>query len=309
LQPDSLARVARPFLEDARTIAVGGTVRIANGCALGGGFLEEVDLPKSFLAKLQVVEYLRAFLFGRMGWSPLNALLIVSGAFGVFRRDVLIDVGGFNPDTIGEDMELILRMHATMRRQGRPYRISFVPDPVCWTDAPEDLKTLRTQRMRWQHGLGQSLFTHRSMLFDRKGGVVSWLAMPFYVIFELFGPLIEVSGYFFFAIAWWQGWLSWSSAAVFLALAVGLGVVLSASAIMLEELSFHLYPKIRHVVTLFAMAILENLGYRQLNALWRAWGLVRWLVGGQAQWGHMIRTNSLADDADGVPQSVSRTPP
>ncbi len=154
LQTDSLRRVVRPFLEDSTTIAVGGTVRIANGCTVRSGFLEKVGLPRGFLPLVQVVEYLRAFLFGRMGWAPMNALLIISGAFGVFHKETLVEVGGFNPDAVGEDMELVLRLHRIMKQQRRPYRIAFIPDPVCWTDAPETLRDLRGQRIRWQHGLG-----------------------------------------------------------------------------------------------------------------------------------------------------------
>ena len=151
LQPDSLRRVVRPFLEDPTTIAVGGTVRIANGCTVRQGFLEKVGLPRNFLALVQVVEYLRAFLFGRMGWSPINGLLIISGAFGLFHKETLVEAGGYNPKAVGEDMELVLRLHRLMKAKQKPYRITFVPDPVCWTDAPENLRDLKGQRVRWQH--------------------------------------------------------------------------------------------------------------------------------------------------------------
>ncbi len=295
LQSDSLGRVVRPFLEDPTTIAVGGTVRIANGCTVRLGFLEKVALPRNFLALIQVVEYLRAFLFGRMGWSPINGLLIISGAFGLFRKETLIEAGGFNPKAIGEDMELVLRLHRTMKEKGEPYRITFVPDPVCWTDAPEKLGDLSKQRVRWQHGLGEALAMNRSLIGNRDGGVVSWLAIPFYVFFELLGPIIEVLGYVFILICAWFGWLTFPEAFIFLGLAIGLGVLLSTSAIMLEELSFHMYPKFSQLLTLYSVAILENFGFRQLNSYWRFKGLVRWLVGAKHQWGSITRSTSLAD--------------
>ena len=295
LQPDSLRRVVRPFLEDHTTIAVGGTVRIANGCTVRHGFLEKVGLPRNFLALVQVVEYLRAFLFGRMGWSPINALLIVSGAFGVFHKETLVEVGGYNTDAVGEDMELILRMHRLMKQQRRPYRITFLPDPVCWTDAPENLRDLQGQRVRWQHGLGQSLFLNRSLVFNPRGGTVSWLAIPFYTIFELLGPIVEVTGFLFIITCGFMGWLSWPEAAIFLALAIGLGVLLSTTAIMLEELSFHLYPRFRQLLTLYFIAVVENFGFRQLTAIWRLQGLIRWLLGGQHKWQTITRSTSLAD--------------
>ncbi len=297
LQPDSLRRVVRPFLEDPTTVAVGGTVRIANGCTVKQGFLEKVGLPRNFLALVQVVEYLRAFLFGRMGWSPINGLLIISGAFGLFHKETLVEAGGYNPNAVGEDMELVLRLHRLMKAKGKPYRITFVPDPVCWTDAPENLRDLKSQRVRWQHGLGQSLALNRSLIGDRDGGAVSWVAIPFYLIFELFGPIIEVAGYVFIILCAWMGWLSWPEAAIFLGLAVGLGILLSTSAIMLEELSFHMYPKARQLALLYLIAVVENFGFRQLTAIWRFQGLVRWFRGGEHKWQTITRSASLADEA------------
>jgi cellulose synthase/poly-beta-1,6-N-acetylglucosamine synthase-like glycosyltransferase len=299
LQPDSLRRIVRPFLEDPTTIAAGGTVRIANGCTLRRGFIERVGLPGNFLALVQVVEYLRAFLFGRLGFARINSLLIVSGAFGVFRKNVLVEVGGFDANAVGEDMELIVRLHRHMRAARRPYRITFIPDPVSWTDAPESLKGLKSQRVRWQHGLGQSLFLNKSLIFSRSGGLVSWLAVPFYLCFELFGPIVEVAGYLVIAIAWLAGWLSLPTAGLFFGLAVTLGVLLSTSAIMLEELSFHMYPRTRDVLMLFGAAVAENFGYRQLTAVWRLQGLVRWLGGRKHQWEAIART-SLSDQTVSV---------
>jgi cellulose synthase/poly-beta-1,6-N-acetylglucosamine synthase-like glycosyltransferase len=295
LQSDSLRRIVRPFLEDSTTVAVGGTVRIANGCTVRQGFLEKVALPRNFLALVQVVEYLRAFLFGRMGWSPINGLLIISGAFGVFHKETLVEVGGYNPKAVGEDMELILRLHRTMKKKRRPYRITFIPDPVCWTDAPESLKDLKSQRVRWQHGLGQALFMNRSLIFNPRGGTVSWVAIPFYMIFELFGPIIEVAGFVFIITCALMGWLAWPEAAIFLALAIGLGILLSTSAIMLEELSFHMYPRTRDLLLLYVIAVVENFGFRQLTALWRLQGLIRWWRGGQHKWEPITRSTSLTD--------------
>jgi cellulose synthase/poly-beta-1,6-N-acetylglucosamine synthase-like glycosyltransferase len=162
-------------MEDQRVVAVGGTVRVANGCTVKDGFLKEVGLPGNLLALFQVVEYLRAFLFGRLGWSVLDGLLIISGAFGVFRKDTVLDVGGFRLDTVGEDMELVVRMHRLLRKQKKAYRMVFLPDPVSWTEVPEDFKTLKNQRIRWQRGLCESLFGNFGLLFSRNGGVAGWL--------------------------------------------------------------------------------------------------------------------------------------
>jgi cellulose synthase/poly-beta-1,6-N-acetylglucosamine synthase-like glycosyltransferase len=289
LQRDSLEKVVEPFLRDPTVVATGGTVRVANGCRVSGGFLTKVGLPNNLWARFQVVEYLRAFLFGRLGWSAMNGVLIVSGAFGVFRKDAVVMAGGYRPDTIGEDMELVVRMHRLLRERGQPYRIEFVPDPVCWTEAPEDYKTLRNQRIRWQRGLAESLWANRGLLFSRNGGAAGWLAFPFMLAFELLGPLVELFGYAFMVFAVMAGLVSWQAFGAFLMLAIGLGILLSASGLLLEEMSFHIYPKGKQLLALGLVVLIENLGYRQLNTVWRLTGLYRWAMQKEATWGAMKR--------------------
>jgi cellulose synthase/poly-beta-1,6-N-acetylglucosamine synthase-like glycosyltransferase len=295
LQRDALQRVIRPFLEDPTTVAAGGTVRIANGCTVSRGFVERIGLPHSALGLMQIIEYLRAFLFGRLGWAPLNALLIISGAFGLFRKEAVIEAGGYRTDTVGEDMELVVRLHRKLRIAKQPYRITFVPDPICWTEAPEDWRTLRSQRLRWQRGLAESLAANLKLCLHPRGGAVGWVAFPFMLVFELLGPLIEVTGFAFFVVAAISGWISYQTVAIFLAVAIGLGILLSVSALLLEELSFHVYPKLSHTLTLLGAAVLENLGYRQMLAVWRLTALVRWAFGVKGRWGTMQRTGAWSE--------------
>ncbi|MDB5097188.1 MAG: glycosyl transferase [Cyanobacteria bacterium RYN_339] len=292
LQRESLERVVQPFLEDPTTVASGGCIRVANGCRVVDGFMTHVGLPWKPLALFQIAEYLRAFLFGRLGWSPLNALLIISGAFGVFNKERVIEAGGYRPGTVGEDMELVVRLHRLLREAGKPYRITFVPDPICWTEVPEDLKTLKSQRVRWQRGLGQSLALNISLMFDRKSGAVGWLAFPFMVIFEWLGPVVEVAGYFFMLACWLLGLISTDAFKLFLLASVGMGVVLSMMALVLEEMSFHLYSRFSDLAMMFLAVILENFGYRQLISYWRTVALVKMLLGGKAEWGPMERSGS-----------------
>jgi cellulose synthase/poly-beta-1,6-N-acetylglucosamine synthase-like glycosyltransferase len=293
LQRDSLTRAVRPFLQRPDTVAAGGAIRIANGCRLRDGFLEEVRLPRNLLALMQVLEYLRAFLFGRMGWEPIGAVLIVSGAFGVFRRTTLIEVGGFDPQAIGEDMELITRIHRKMKQQRRRYHIGFIPDPVCWTDAPESIKDLGSQRTRWHQGLGQALMLNKWLIGNPRGGTVSWLAVPFYLLFELLGPVIEAVGLVFFVSAALLGLIAWADAGIFLLLSLSLGLLLSVSAIMLEEFSFPMYRKPRELMLLYAAALLENFGYRQLTVWWRLKGFLRWITGRRHRWESITRSASV----------------
>lgn len=289
LQRDSLQRVAQPFLEDVKVIASGGTIRIINGCTVRDGYLEKVDLPTNLLALMQIVEYLRAFLFGRLGWSPLNAMLIISGAFGLFKKEAVVEAGGYRTDTVGEDMELVVRLHKHYRLAQKPYRIVFVPDPICWTEAPEDLRTLKNQRIRWQCGLAESLVSNFNLLFHPRSGAVGWLAFPFMVVFEWLGPLVEVLGYLFMFVMFLFGMISVQALWVFLFVAIGFGTLLSVSGLLLEEISFHIYSRPRHLVLLLLAVVLENLGYRQINSIWRLIGLVRWMIGGNAHWGEMNR--------------------
>ena len=289
LHPESLRLLVRAFMEDPRTVACGGTVRLANGCEIKGGVLQRTGLPANLLALFQIVEYLRAFLFGRLGWVPLNALLIISGAFGLFHKETVVRAGGYRPDVVGEDMELVVRLHRTLRKAGQPYRIVFVPDPVCWTEAPVDFATLRNQRIRWQRGLGESLSLNWSLMFNRRGGMPGWFAFPFMVFFEWWGPIFEIGGYVFMFWAYTLGILDSEAMVAFLLVAIGMGVLLSTSSLLLEERSFQIYPKSGQTVLLLGVAILENFGYRQLMVLFRLYGLLQSLFGAKSRWGRMRR--------------------
>lgn len=296
LQRDSLLRVVRPFLDDDRTIATGGTVRIANGSKVRGGFLEEAGVPRNWLARFQIVEYLRAFLLGRLGWSPLNAVLIISGAFGVFDRARVLAAGGYRHDTVGEDMELVVRLHRYHRERGLPYRITYVPDPICWTEAPEDALTLGRQRSRWQRGLSESLLLHAGWALGGKGGAPGWLAWPFMAMFEWIGPVIELAGYGFMLVGWLFGTVSLVALSAFLFLAIGMGILLSVNSLLLEGLSFRVYSRKRDVALLFVAAVLENFGYRQLNTFWRCRGLWQWASRRKPNWGVMKRSGQWGQE-------------
>jgi cellulose synthase/poly-beta-1,6-N-acetylglucosamine synthase-like glycosyltransferase len=292
LERDSLQKVVKPFLRHPDMVATGGTIRAANGCDVRGGDLHRIDLPSNPWALFQVMEYLRAFLFGRLGWSSVNAMLIISGAFGVFRKQTVVEVGGYKTRTIGEDMELVVRIHHHMRERGQPYQIEFVPDPVCWTEVPEDRQVLRNQRIRWQRGLSESLTSHWGLMFSRRGGWPGWVAFPYMVLFEWLGPLIECLGYAWTVYAWWADLISWDMFALFLMVSLGLGILLSVAGVLLEQLSFQMYPKVRQTLVLVLVAIAENLGYRQLAAWWRIVGLYRWATQDEGAWGTMKRKGS-----------------
>jgi len=289
IEERALLQVALPILEDPELVAAtGGIVRIANGCTIDHGRVVEVHLPRSRLATLQVVEYFRAFLIGRVGWSRLNALLIISGAFGLFRRSLVEEVGGWWTGTVGEDVELVVRLHRRLRERAEEYRIAFVPDPVCWTEAPEDLRTLGRQRRRWHRGLAQTLWRHKRVLFNPRHGALGMLAFPYFVVFELLGPLIEILGPPLTIFFWATGRLSTLFLVAFLLVSVLLGILLSIAALALEEFSFRRHPRTSEVARLILYAVVENLGYRQLNDLWRAMAFID-LARRRHAWGEQRR--------------------
>lgn len=301
LEADALARVAKPFVEEpGRVLAVGGIVRVANGCDTHAGRVDQVRLPRSWLARVQVVEYLRAFLGGRIAFSSFNSLLVISGAFGLFQKAAVLAIGGFRTSTVGEDMEIIIRLHRWARREGKPYRIVFQPDPVCWTQVPETLRVLRRQRNRWQRGTIESLWLHRSMIGRPRYGVLGLLVMPFFVLFEMLGPLVEVAGYFLTLAGFCAGVLSWNIALAFFFASALYGTILSAASVILEELSTRRYPEVRSLLTLVAASVIENLGFRQLLTLWRALAFID-VFRGKKAWGAMERKGWARGAAHGEP--------
>jgi cellulose synthase/poly-beta-1,6-N-acetylglucosamine synthase-like glycosyltransferase len=290
LRPDSLQCITRPFQDDPSTVAAGGIIRVANGCEVVNGWLVRTGVSNRPLAVLQVVEYCRAFLFGRLGWNPVNGLLVISGAFGVFHKETVIEVGGYRRNTIGEDMELIVRLHRVLSQARRPYRIVFAPEPVCWTEAPETLSVLRSQRIRWQRGLCDSLWLNRRLLFSPRSGWAGWAAFPFALLYECLSPVVEALGWAYFGGGFIAGFVGWDFAVAFLLVNIGFGTLLSASSLLLDEISYHTYPRVGQIAKLLAAATVENLGYRQLTAYWRLVGMAHWLAGTKARWGEMKRT-------------------
>ncbi|HEX9856106.1 MAG TPA: glycosyltransferase [Acidimicrobiia bacterium] len=299
LESEALLRVVRPFLEDTTTIAAGGIIRIANGCRIDGGVVEEIMVPAKTLPRLQVVEYLRAFLAARVGWDAVGGTLIISGAFGAFRRSLVAEIGGYSPETVGEDMELVVRLHRHCRERQIPYRVAFLADPVAWTEAPESLTVLGSQRERWQRGLAQVLMKHRDMILRPKYGTPGMVSMPYFVLFELMGPLMEILGYATIALAAMLGIISPIYLLAFVILGISFGTLLSLSALALEELSFRRYRRGGDLVRLFFISILDGIGFRQLVSYWRVKGMVRALRTRRATRWDAIPRKGFGDPASG----------
>lgn len=270
LEPESLTYALRAILEDPEHIvAVGGIVRGVNGSIVDGGRVRRPYLQMNFWVVIQVIEYLRSFLAGRAGWSRINGLLIVPGAFGLFQKAACIAVGGFSTRTVTEDLEIILRLHAHSRRRRLGWRVVFAPDAVCWTEMPTRARVLGGQRIRWHEGLWQSLRLHWRMCFNPRYGVVGMLSLPHQVLHEIGGPFVELSGFILLPLFFLFGVIDVRVFLLYLALAFFVGTLFSLAAVLLDQTTFprHRFP--HDAVLLLVFSLLEYFGYRQLFLIWR----------------------------------------
>jgi len=302
LDAAALARLVWSFQAEPETVATGGIVRIINGSLLEDGRIRAVRTPENTLVNVQIVEYLRAFLAGRAGWSRVNMLLIISGAFGLFRRETVVEAGGYDTTTVGEDAELVVRLHRHCRDQRRKYKITFVADPICWTEAPAERSVLERQRDRWQRGLLETLWRHRRMFANPRYGGIGMVAMPFFLFFEALGPVVEISGLAYCVIGLMMGWVNPPFAAVLFGLAFTYGLVLSFGALLIEGRAFARYPGWRDLRRLMVAAVVENFGYRQWLAIVRTkalWTVLRPDTG----WGEMTRVG-FSEPVPAVAQGI-----
>ncbi len=288
IEPDALQRMVRPFLESDSVVAAGATIRPVNGCSVQSGRVTKVRVPRRFLAGVQVAEYLRAFLFGRLGWNRLGGNLIISGAFGLFRREAVIEAGGYRHDTVGEDMELVVRLRRLGYEKRQPHDVVFIPDPVAWTEVPESCRVLGRQRDRWHRGLADVLWRHRGLFFNPWYGAMGLVAYPYFVLVELLAPVIEATGIVItFLLVLLQGG-NGSYAILFFLVAYGYGTLLSIGTLLIEEFSFRRIDTLSDRTWLVVWCLLENLGYRQLTVFWRLRGLLNYWRG-RTEWGVMER--------------------
>ena len=288
LEPDSLRRASVVVLEDPTTIAVGGYVAIANGCRIENGKVLDASMPRNWFARFQVVEYMRSFFLFRAASTLGNGVSLISGAFGLFRRDAMVEAGGYDVHAIGEDMDLTLRLHAFFRARGTPARIAFVPFLVCWTQAPEDAASLRAQRTRWRRGLLQALWRHRRMIGNPRYGFVGAVVLPYTALVEGLGPLLEILGFATATLAIVAGVLNWYHYGVLWAVSILFGAAVTLLAVLLNDVATRRYQRGRDLALLITIAVIENAGYRQLNSWWSVVGTLQ-AARGKGGWGPMKR--------------------
>jgi len=299
IEPDALLRLVQPYIERDDVVACGGTIRIVNGSEVRNGRVVTRLAPRRYLPGVQAVEYVRAFLFGRLGWNSLGGNLIISGAFGLFRRDSMSAAGGYLHETVGEDMELVVRLRRRALEEGGPSRVVFVPDPVAWTEAPESLRVLGRQRDRWHRGLADTLWRHRRLCFNPRYGALGTVVYPHFLLIELLAPLVEAFGLIALPVALWLGAVNAEFALLLLVLAYGYGTMLTMFSLLLEELSGEPFARFRDRLRMIPWVIAESVGYRQLTVVWRLRGLWRY-ARGQTEWGTMTRSG-FSGKASGGP--------
>jgi cellulose synthase/poly-beta-1,6-N-acetylglucosamine synthase-like glycosyltransferase len=289
LEQDALLKVMKPIIDsNEQVIATGGSVRIANGCLVERGEVMNVRLPRNPIVILQIIEYLRAFLIGRVGLSRHNLLLIISGAFGVFNKSWVVKAGGYERGTVGEDMELVVRLHKLIAEENSDKQMQYIPDPVCWTEAPESISILSRQRTRWQRGLFETLRTHKNMMLNPKYKKVGLISMPYFLLIELFGAVIEGLAYIYIISGLVFTFISLEISFLLLLVTWFYGCYISMCGVLLEEWSLRRYPKKRHLLTLFMYASTEMFWYRPLTIWWRLQGIWQGFRK-RSDWGVMTR--------------------
>ena len=290
IEADSILKLVKPFLEekDKKVIGTGGVIRIVNSCEVERGHISEIKIPSQILPRLQVLEYTRAFLLGRMAWSQLDGLMLISGAMGMFDRETVIKAGGYSIKTVGEDMELVLRMRRYMAESDQKYEVTYIPDPLCWTEVPSDLKSMRKQRTRWTRGLVESLRTHRKMFFNSNYGRLGLLGYPYWFFFEWMAPLDCLFRIYIYDLSDCKRFPELAILSSAFPVCLFICSMSFDLGVLFEEITFHKYKRKRDVLKLIGVALLEPFFY-PVHTYFAVRGNLE-AISGKKGWGRAERT-------------------
>ena len=290
LEQDSVLKMIKPFTEetDVKVIASGGVVRIANSCEISDGRMVKVNLPRNYWARMQSLEYIRAFILGRMAWARLNGLLLISGAFGTFDKEIVIKCGGYDHKTVGEDMELVVRMRRYMEEQKIPYKVTYIPDPLCWTEAPTSANILGRQRNRWTRGTIETLKFHKKMFFNPGYGMLGMVSYPYWFFFEMLAGPIEFIGFITFLILGIFGLIAWKMFFALLIFILTFGYMYSAFAAYMEVATFNMYRRRTDMMKLLLTALTEPFYFHPFGVWSSIKGYIS-LIRKKNSWGEMTR--------------------
>lgn len=292
IDPYVIQYLIKPFFDfaDSKVIAVGGTIRVANSCEFHRGHLQKINIPEDLLARFQVLEYTRAFLLSRLGWNRLNGMILVSGALGMFNREVVLECGGYNTQTVGEDMDLVIRMRRYMYERKEKHRVVLVPIPMCWTEVPEERKILGRQRSRWARGLIYCLLDHKRVFFNPRYGIMGLLIFPTTALFEWFAPVIQILGIFYFIYLVVLGHVYWPFFLILLFFVYLFGIAFSTWALLYDHFAYHKYKDTKQIIKLLVIVWLEAFTYNPLNSFYALKGNFEYFIKGKKKgWGDMSR--------------------
>lgn len=294
IESDAILKMVKPFMDDNKrvVIASGGVIRIANSSQISEGRIVKVNYPKNFWAKFQVLEYFRAFTLGRMAWSKLNGLLIISGAFGLFDRKRVLKVGGYDKHSVGEDLELVVRMRRYMHEvEKKKYRVAFIPDPLCWTEVPESYRVLARQRNRWTRGAIDTILKHRKMFLNPKYGLIGMMSFPNWVLFEWLGPIIQSVGLIYFIFLLIFGLVNFQVFLTLLVFVLTFSIMYSLFAIFFEAYTFNKYKGVSYLSQAISFIFLEMFIYQPLNMFFSLTGHIDFYFRKEDKnrWGDMTR--------------------
>lgn len=294
IEPDSVLRLVKPFLEEEKgrkVISSGGVIRVANNCDIKDGRIVKVRFPKGILAKFQVLEYFRAFTLGRMAWSKVDGLLIISGAFGMFDRNIVLAIGGYDTTTVGEDLEIVVRMRKYMRKELKmKYKVAFIPDPLCWTEVPSSFKTLAIQRNRWTRGAIDTILKHKDMMFNPRYGRIGMVSFPYWVIFEWLAPIIEVIGIIYFIVLIILGDMNPRTYITLSVFVVSFAFAFSMLGVLFEARLFNKYKGYSYLFQVIFFALIEIIVFHPLNVYFAIRGNLSFFLKDNQKWGVMTRT-------------------
>jgi cellulose synthase/poly-beta-1,6-N-acetylglucosamine synthase-like glycosyltransferase len=292
LSPFAFRRTCWEFIKTPETLACGSAIRVFNGAEIKENGEIAYTQPKSLLEFCQMMEYKKSFYTGRLGWDLFKSTMIISGAFGMYKKSALLEVGGYDRDSVGEDMDLIIRMHKHFLKKKIEYVISYIPDPLCLTEVPSDFATLSKQRNRWQRGLMESIFKGDTILFSNGKSFFSRFAIPFYIFTEIVSPIVEVTSYLMIAFGLYFNLLNWKVVLLFLIISILFSSIISLSVTILDEKTFSKSVTVFSAFKILMVSIIMNIGYRQFITLQRLSGMVDFYLK-RKDWGRMNRRGFL----------------
>ncbi len=288
LQPNSLERIVKPVMEKDNVIAVGGLVRASQSLQIEHGKQMGYRVPWNIVTSMQLMEYDRSFLAARIFLDRFNGNMIISGAFGLFKKDIVIAAGGYDRDTLGEDMELVVRMHVFCRNNKIPYQVCYEPNAVCWSQVPESLNDLRKQRRRWHLGLFQSLIKHRRIFMNPNYGWLGIGSYLYYLLYELLSPVFQLIGWITMAASAALGILNWDFMIRFYLMYTMYNAVLTLTIFFQRIYTLHLRRKLIDIVKAIFICILENVFFRLFLDVVRVTAFFGYGKG-KKQWGEITR--------------------